>query len=164
MQVGNKKIYIRKMLITYDLIIFLIADILLLWLYSGSDKLTYPGLIQHGVLSAACVMACRMAGKVYNQVWRYGGIQCYIRLILTDAAAFFVYLLLAFILPIERITFARMLSLICVNLLGSLSLRMFYRYAYKCGNNETRRGRLLAALLRIFSGLEPGRVNERSED
>lgn len=160
MQVENKKIYIRKMLITYDLIIFLIADILLLWLYSGSDKLTYPGLIQHGVLSAACVMACRMAGKVYNQVWRYGGIQCYIRLILTDVAAFFVYLLLAFVLPVERITFARMLSLICVNLLGSLSLRMFYRYAYKCGNNETRRGRLLAALLRIFSGLEPGRVNE----
>lgn len=160
MQVGNKKFYIRKMLLTYDILILLLSDVLLLVLYEGNDKLTWPGMIQQAALAAACVMTCRVIGKIYNQVWRYGGIQCYIRLILTDTAAFFIYLFLELILPVEKVSFSRMLSLSCINLLGALTMRMMYRYAYKCSNNETPLGRFLAALLHVFSGLEPGRGNE----
>lgn len=48
----------------------------------------------------------------------------------------------------------------CLNLLGALALRMMYRYAYKCGNQETTRGKILSTLLHMFSGIEAGNEKE----
>lgn len=61
---------------------------------------------------------------------------------------------LEMLLPIEKITFARMLCLACLNLLGALTLRMAYRYAYKCGNQETTFGRFLSWVLYTVSGVK----------
>lgn len=150
----KKKRYIRWMLVLYDLFIYLVVAALLFVLYGGNDKLTYTGICQQMMLSLTCIFTARILGNVYGQIWRYGGIQCYIRLLYTDTIAFFVYLLLELILPVRKITFARLLSLSCVNVLGSLALRMMYRYAYKCGNQETVKGRFLAWLLYTVSGVK----------
>ena len=37
---------------------------------------------------------------------------------------------------------------------------MMYRYAYKCGNQETTRGKFLSILLHTFSGIEAGNEKE----
>ena len=37
---------------------------------------------------------------------------------------------------------------------------MIYRYAYKCGNQETTRGKILSILLYVFSGIEAGNAKE----
>ncbi len=37
---------------------------------------------------------------------------------------------------------------------------MMYRYAYKCGNQETTRGKILSTLLHMFSGIEAGNEKE----
>ena len=105
-------------------------------------------------MALVCIFASRLIGNVYGQIWRYGGIQCYIRLLCTDAAAFLVYMCLEMLLPVEKITFARMLCLSCLNLLGALTLRMAYRYAYKCGNQETTFGRFLSWVLYTVSGVK----------
>lgn len=102
------------------------------------------------------MFGARLIGNIYGQVWRYGGIQCYIRLLATDSIAFLIYLCLELLLPIPKITFARMLSLISLNLLAALAMRMMYRYAYKCGNQENLRGKILAKLLYMVTGLESG--------
>lgn len=151
---GNKKRNIRWTLVLYDIVIYLVVAALLLVLYGGNDKLATVTVIQQMLLSATCVFAARLIGNVYGQVWRYGGIQCYIRLLFTDAIAFWVYVLLEMILPVHKITFARMLALFCMNVLGALTLRMMYRYAYKCGNQETLHGRFLAKLLYLVSGVQ----------
>lgn len=147
---------IRWVLVAYDLLVYAAAAAILLALYEGSDKLSPAGVAQQAALSAACIFAARLAGNVYGQVWRYGGIQCYIRLLFTDFAAFLLYLCLEMSLPVEGVTFARKVSLVSVDLLGALAIRMLYRYAYKCGNRETPVGRLLLAALRLFSGIEAG--------
>ena len=151
---------IRWMLVVYDLIVYVIVAIILLMLYGGMDKLSLDGVLQQVGLSVLCIFTARFLGKVYKQVWRYGGIQGYIRLLCTDAIAFVVYLCLELLLPVQKITFARLLSLVSLNLLGALALRMMYRYAYKCGNHETTRGKLLAVLLHMFSGIEVGNEKE----
>ena len=151
---------IRWMLVVYDLIVYVIVAIILLVLYGGMDKLSLDGVLQQVGLSVLCIFTARFLGKVYKQVWRYGGIQGYIRLLCTDAIAFVVYLCLELLLPVQKITFARLLSLVSLNLLGALALRMMYRYAYKCGNHETTRGKLLAVLLHMFSGIEVGNEKE----
>ncbi len=157
----NKKVFnIRWMLIVYDLMIFAAVDILILVIYGGVDKLSQKGIFQQTFLSLSCVLICRLVGKIYGQIWRYGGIQCYVRLLITDAIAFGFYLTLEITLPLEKITFARMLSLMCMNLLGTLALRMAYRYAYKYSNKETWKGRMLALLLRLFSGIDTAGENE----
>lgn len=151
---------IRWMLVGYDLIVYAIVALILFVLYDGMDKLSPVGIFQQVGLSVLCIFVARLLGKIYGQVWRYGGIQCYIRLLFTDSIAFIVYLGLELLLPVQKITFARLISLVSLNLLGALALRMMYRYAYKCGNQETMRGRFLSVLLHIFSGIEAGSEKE----
>ena len=155
-----KKRNVRWILVVYDLLVYELSAVLLLGLYGGNDKLSISGMLQQMVLALLCVFSIRLIGNVYGQIWRYGGIQCYIRLLYTDAIAFFVYLILELVLPVEKITFARMLCLISINLLGALALRMMYRYAYKCSNQETKQGRFLASLLYTFGRVKKGNDKE----
>ena len=143
-------------MVIYDLIIMLGLDFVMVAFYVTTSALSWQSVLLHAVVSAACVFAARGIGKIYQQIWRYGGIQCYIRLLLTDAAAFIVELLvewpLACLLNVKAVSFARLLSLACMNLLAALAMRMMYRYAFKCGREDTRMGHFLRWLLRIFAG------------
>ena len=150
----NRTHNIRWMLVGYDLMVYAIVAVILFGLYGGNDRLSYRGILQHVCLSVPCIFAMRFFGKIYGQVWRYGGIQCYIRLLFTDSIAFILYLCMELVFPVQRITFARMLSVVSLNLLGALALRMLYRYAFKCGNQKTFVGKILSLLLRLFSGME----------
>ncbi len=147
-----KKHNIRWQLVGYDIIIFLVVDFLLLFLYQNSEPISLNGVIQQSILAFVCLFTTRFIGGIYQQIWRYGGIQCYIRLLFVDSIAFTANLIFEKILPIEHISFARLLGVACMNLLGVLAIRMMYRYAYKCGNTNTAYGRFLNILLRIFAG------------
>lgn len=148
-----KKWKIRWPLVVYDVGILFALDVLLLFFYDG---LSWQGVLLHSTLSFACVFTARSVGHIYRQIWRYGGIQCYIRLLIADAAAFVVNLAIEKTIPlfvqIEQITFARLLALSSMNLLGALAMRMFYRYAFKCGTEDNVLGRFLRLLLRMFAG------------
>ncbi len=145
-----KKFYIRWQLVLYDIVIFAIASFVMLVLYRSTAPLSPQAILSQAALSFACVFTARMVGGIYQQIWRYGGIQSYIRLLTMDGLAFLANLVLERLLPLAHIAFPRLLSLLCVNLLGALALRMMYRYAYKFGNDHTLRGRFLSLLLRIF--------------
>lgn len=155
-----KKSNTRWPLVVYDVIVYIIASILLLWIYGGNGNLTNAGSLQLSILGFVCIFICRLIGKIYGQIWRYGGIQGYIRLIFSDAIAFILLIILQATLPIERMSFDRALSLVCVNLLGAISIRMIYRYAYLYSNNETSKGKFLSKLLYRFSGLTTGTDKE----
>lgn len=145
-----KKIHIRWQLVIYDIVILIMVDLLLL-IFSGGD-LPAATVVAQMTIAFICIFTARLAGNIYGQIWRYGGIQCYMRLIVTDAFAFLATLLLERTLPIEHITFARLLAVACMNLLGSLTIRMCYRYAFKCGNESTSMGKLLLFVLKVFAG------------
>ncbi len=156
-----KKLNIRWQLVAYDTLIFLAVNFFLLVIYQSSERLSTVGIIHQSVLSYTCIFAARLFGHIYQQIWRYGGIQCYMRLLLTDGIAFLVNFVLERLLPIEHITFARLLSIVCMNLLCALAIRMMYRYAYKCGNATTPYGRFLNWLLRVFGGVK---IKDTGED
>lgn len=154
----RKKVNIRWQLVIYDVFILFLVDLLLL---SFSDsELSIPGMLVQGVVGFAAIFAARLLGGIYRQIWRYGGIQCYIRLLFTDAIAFGIILIIERALPIEHITFSRWLAISSMNLLGALTLRMMYRYAFKCGNENNFLGRVLLLLLKVFAGNKI--VGERS--
>lgn len=153
----------RWSLVIYDMVVYVISALLLLKFYAGNENLSNMEFIQQMVLGFVCIFSVRFIGNIYGQIWRYGGIQGYIRMIFTDAIAFILYFILGLVLPIPRIIFARKLSLCCVSLLGSLALRMMYRYAYLYSNDETAKGKFLSKLLYTFSGLTTGSDKEISK-
>ena len=146
-----RKYTIRWMLVLYDIVCFLIVDLLLLVMYQGYDKLEPDEIIIQSALSLACIFLARFAVNIYSQIWRYGGIQSYIRLLISDGIGCVLYVTLELILPIGKISFARMLSLCCMNLLLVMAIRMTYRYAYKC-NRTSKVGKILAVLIRVLTG------------
>lgn len=156
----NKNGYPRKLLILYDIIIFILVDVLLLILFKGNDNLSTIGILENGLLAMIAVMGSRFALRIYQDILRYDGVQSYIKLMVSDAIGFVVYYLLARLLPIPRITFVRMLALSTLNLLGSLCMRMLYRYCYRYSNPDTPHGRFLGFVLHIFSGV----VNQRDSE
>lgn len=152
-----KKFNIRWQLVIYDILILALTDLILLVLYKGHENLSAVGIASQAALSFVCIFAARVIGNIYHQIWRYGGIQCYIRLLFVDGFAFLAILIIEFVLTgivgcMENISFTRMLAISCINLLASLAIRMMYRYAYKCGNNHSASGKVLSILLRIFAG------------
>ncbi len=155
-----KKFRVRWKLVAYDIAIFLFIEYILLFLYKN-DPLPPATTALHIGLSFLCINAARIAGKIYQQIWRYGGIQCYIRLLFVDGIAFLVNFFIQRVLPVPHLVFSRLLAIACMNLLGALAIRMMYRYAYKCRNSNTLQGKILNGLLRIFAGQE---IAEESRD
>ena len=154
----KKRVNIRWQLLIYDLVILLSVDLLLLVIsYSG---LSVPGRIVQVSIGIATIFGSRLLGNVYSQIWRYGGIECYMRLVCTDAIAFIATMILERTFAVEHVTFARLLAITSVNLLCALVMRMIYRYAYKNANRATSKGRLLMMVLKLFAGSKI--VGERS--
>lgn len=144
----------RWSLVVYDVIVYAISSLLLIWLYGGNESFTNSESLQLTILAFAIIFVCRLIGHIYGQIWRYGGIQGYIRMIVSDGFAFILLYLIQMGLPIQRMSFARTLSLVCVNLLGSITIRMIYRYCYLYSDNVTKKGKFLAKLLYRFSNIE----------
>ncbi len=143
----------RLLLIAYDILILALVDVLMLVLYDGGQEhFSITDILLQFALALVSIFSVRFLLRVYNQIWRYGGIQSYIRMLLSDGIAAVFYFTLERILPVAHISFPRLLSICCMTLLGSLSIRMIYRYAYKCCRRNSVRGRIFNFLLRIFAG------------
>ncbi len=147
----NNRFAVRWQLVLYDIISFFAVEFFLIFLYSN-NRLSEKGALIQIALTFVCVFFARFIGRIYQQIWRYGGIQCYIRLMLVDGFAFLVNLLLEEILPIEHIAFSHLLSICSLHLLITLAMRMAYRYAFKCRSNTNWFGRFLALMLIVFAG------------
>ncbi len=135
-----------------DLLILTVVELTLLWLYPGPPVLTAAQMAAQMAITAVCVLSARFVGRIYQQIWRYGGIQCYLRLMVVDAAALAANYILENTLPVQHIPLFRLVSIACLNFLGALTMRMLYRYAYKFHNNLTLWGRLWGFLLWVFTG------------
>ena len=139
----------------YDFFIFLCVDILLLVLYRGDGRLGTASVILHSLTAFVAIFTTRNVCKIYSQIWRYGGIQCYIRLLIADVLSFLLFFGITRVFPMEHISLTKTIAFCSMNTLGALAIRMFYRYAYKCGSQDNTMGRILRVLLKVFSG---GRV------
>ena len=151
-----KNVTSRWQLMVYDLIVLACVDLLLLVFYQGNQPLPLDSILIHAAAGCVLIFAARLIGKIYKQIWRYGGIQCYIRLLITDALGFlgiFAFeMCLRLFTPVKQLTFSRLLSISCMNLLGALAIRMVYRYCFKCGTADTRMGKFLRWLFHLFTG------------
>lgn len=145
----------------YDLVIlaavYLFAQ--LLWGDRGISKL----LDNLAIITVGCfsIFLCRYYLKVYQVILRFGGVGCYLRLVLADMLALMAFYALDWLLPIPKLDIRRALVVFSLNLLGALVMRMIYRYAYRYGTKDTSFGGFLRTLFELFSGEKL--VKENSE-
>ena len=158
------KINIKWTLVLYDVLAFFVTDGALLLIYKNYLALGLKDIIINSVLALGSILIARFIGNIYKQIWRYGGIQCYIRLLITDAIASFVFFALEYglvkIAYFHRLSFSIMLALVSVNLLFALAMRMMYRYCFKCGNEISAKGKILRFLLKVFAHVEVQKNDE----
>lgn len=156
---------IKWMMVLYDIILFTVTDTLLLKIYKQYLALNPRDIAINSFFALACIIGFRFIGNIYAQIWRYGGIQCYIRLLITDSMATLSFFALEYgledLLHLHRLSFAIMLALMSFNCLLALGMRMMYRYCFKCGNETTLRGKIMRALLKIFA---PGVEVKKQDD
>ncbi len=152
----NKIFNVRWTLVIYDILTFIFVDILLLAVYKSWIPYEAEELVINSLIALGSVLICRFVGGIYKQIWRFGGIQCYILFLVTDTIAFFIFVTIEYSLhyffDFTRLSFVRMIAIMSLNLIISLGMRMFYRYCFKCGNEISLKGKFLRAILRIFAG------------
>ncbi len=154
----------RQLIMLYDLIVLLFAGFLILGVNpSGEYKLPPKWVILHMMSAAGCIFACRLIGRVYNQVWRYGGSPAYIRLILADITAGFIYYFIQKLPFFAGIEFIRVLSLCAINLLFAISLRLIYHFLYERFNRSSSPSRLFWGIIRIISGFSIGVADKNGD-
>lgn len=155
---AKKKFNMRWTLVWYDIFTFLVVDVFFLVIYKTYFPMHWTELILNSLLALGSVLACRFFGGIYRQVWRYGGIQCYIRFMIMDTIAFGLFVALEYglqyLFDFRRLDFARMVVIMSLNLIITLGMRMLYRYCFKCGNEMSIKGKLLRFLLRVFANVQ----------
>ena len=148
------KFKIRWRLVLYDILVLAFVDWLLLVFYKAYPVLTVREMVAYATVSCVCIFGARFIGGVYKRVWRYGGIQSYIRLLIVDGIAFGLMSLTKLLVPIlNSIDETRLLSVSCMTLLGALAIRMLYHYAYKYRNDDSVLGKFLRLSLYVFAHL-----------
>ena len=120
------------MLLLCDFIIYVGTVAILLLLDKETDQLTSIGISQQVILSLICIFVMRIVFKSYDKAWKDREVKCYIHLLCADFIALIMYTLLVLLLPVEKISFVRMLSFVCINSLGAITLRLLYQNANNC--------------------------------
>ena len=127
----KKEHKIRWTLAAYDTLLYFLSCIFILVIYPSSiDNLTSGLVVAHIVIGFFCVFISRIVFKIYEQIWRYAGPKEYIRLLISDAIACVAFVIARTFLP-HRITFVRAVSLIMMDLLLCMAIRLIYQLVYQ---------------------------------
>jgi len=147
--------YRRALLYAYDFAALIFVDILLIG-FAPSSYVDYSmvAFVLHLSLAAVCLYVSRTVAGVYKQIWRYGSASAYIRLIISDLLAGILYFCFGSILPVEPLAFVRYCSIIALNLLVSISMRLVYQFCYEYGKRADRKNNAFIYVIRAFTGIQ----------
>ena len=138
----------RWLLALYDLILLLFVAAVVF--FFNSDPMDFLPALYQVLVALGCLTISRFAWLVYAQVWRYGGVTSYLRVIVADGCAYVgYYLIQRFALP-NSITYTKALAFIAVFCVASLTTRMAYRFIYKYCRNDTKWSRFLVGFVNFF--------------
>ena len=169
MPISNKHKFsffpIRWMLIPYDAFIFATVILFALVLYP-QHGMGWVFVLHHFLLGLTCVLLSRFFWRVYGQIWRYGGVTSYIRVMFADSCALVIYYLVqrfaSDAMRGDHLNFIIIALIIFTNSLISLAVRMMYRLVYKKLNRTTKFGRFVTKMVNIF-GRCNWSINEKGD-
>ena len=148
---SEKKYIVRWQLVGYDLLMFIGVCAFVGYIYGPMTRASYLMSSFYTVLAFVSVLIFRFWLKCYQIIIRYGGVGVYLRLILADCLGIMCYVPLKFALHLP-LNSQRWLLILLLNLLGTLTMRLVYRYAFRYGTRGDGLGKALRMLLTCFVG------------
>lgn len=104
-----------------------------------------------GLYVIALFIARTMTG-IYQMIIRYGGVQCYLKLFVSDAIALPLFYVFNLIAPFQNMPLRRAGMICALNFLGALFIRLVYRYCFRNATKLTKQGSFLRMILTVFAG------------
>lgn len=155
----------RWKLFLFDLLFYLFTGLFIFVIYPTSiDVLNSLETVSYILFGAVCIFVLRFLFETYKKIWRYVGPVDYLWLVVSDfiGGTFFV-IFRQFIAP-TKITFVRSVSLICLNLLGAICMRLAYQFAYQNRNSSSKITRNILRMLQMITGVEFAQEEAVSEN
>ena len=145
----------RWELFLFDLLYYLITGLLIIVLYpTDVDILNTVETISYIVFAAVCIFVSRFGFNIYKRIWRYAGSSDYLWLVVADSLGGLVFIVFReFIAPV-KMTFVRAISLVLLNLLGAICMRLVYQFAYQNRNQSAKGQRFVLRILQAITGVE----------
>lgn len=111
-----------------DVVILLLLELLIMVICSAEiNRLSTIGVLKRVLLGVICLFICRGAGGIYKSV-HIGTTTLYMRLIISDILAGFIYIMFEKLLLGNEIPLTYVFSIVTLNLLLSISVRVIYRF------------------------------------
>ena len=147
------KIRIRKLWLLYDIIIYAFVVLILVFLHPSEDVAFSRNIAWLNiVVGFICLFGSRFVFDVYRQIWRYGILQAYLKLLFADFAGGVLFVIINRLIPNSGMTFIRILSIVCLNLLGCIAARMLYFYLYQYSSKPGKFSNLCKTIVRMAGG------------
>ena len=148
----------RIRLAFYDALLYLGTCLLLLAVQPDVFRLDGTAMLVYFLTGLVVLGISRIFFGVYRQIWRYGSIYAYMRLLAADffgGAVFFAATrIIGEQFHIQKAFFSHVLLIVCVNLLVSIAARMLYHRIYLAVCKRTRLGAVLQHAVALVTGVE----------
>ena len=142
---------VRWLLVAYDTLAFALIALAFYFIFKTYAPQEVGIYVWQSALLLGIVLFFRFVFNVYGQIWRYGGIRSYILLLFSDACSLVVATVI-FLVITDRSIFLFRLSMVSLNLLLTLAMRMVYRYIYKYVDPHDKTGKLIYKIVDFFAG------------
>ena len=158
-----KKRNLVSRLTIYDAIVFTLIGYMMLHLHpSQNEIIPAPMIWTEIILGLLLIITSRVLFGIYRQIWRYGSVQAYLRLILADGIAGLIYMLIVKLLPNTNTRVMLIVSLVSINLTATIVMRMAYYVFYQLSSQTGRTGELSKKILKIVGNVDTSLDENRS--
>lgn len=148
----------RGLLIVYDLIFFVFSFLVSFGLrISGMDMqgdVSFWDFVPHFVLAYGCLLGARLLFNCYRQIYRYGNMRAFSRMMAAEILGGIVYIILAMLLPIRHFMVLRYMILLLLDYAVVMSVRIVYFYIYIRATKDTEFGRICRTFLERVGGVD----------
>lgn len=110
--------------------------------------------ITYTLFAGTCIFAFRFVLNVYKRIWRYAGSSDYLWLVIADCIGGLLFVALREFIAPTKVTFVRAVSLVLLNLLGAICMRLTYQFAYQNRNQTSKAQRAILRFLQVLTGVE----------
>ncbi len=142
-------------LFLFDALFYLFSAVFILVIYpSSADRLNTAEQILCIIYGAITIFIPRFLLSVYKRIWRYAGSSDYLWLVIADFIGGTFYVVFRRLFMSNVITFVRAVSIICLNLLGSICMRLVYQYLYQNRNVNNPLEKAALRILKVITGID----------
>ena len=144
----------RWKLFLFDLVFYLFVCLFIFVLYPTTiDALNTEETVTYIAFAGVCIFTLRFLFAIYKRIWRYAGSADYLWIVIADFVGGLIFVLLREFIAPTKVTFVRAVSVVLLNLLGAICMRLTYQFAYQNRNQTSKGQRFILSILQAITGV-----------